>query len=130
MSTLNDLNNTILESTPSDWIVEHDGRPAVYKNDLLLTIKTVNTKESFNEPWAVKHPNPNAKQSMAEIYYGNNVIIDVHLANIDGGRALMPYPDSETHTQISNFDYKIGCILNGQEDMDNYMQRCKFTVAD
>ncbi|AFI92627.1 hypothetical protein EXT68_17680 [Pectobacterium parmentieri] len=109
-----------------DWIVSEGGLTFVYKNDMFLTFKIVLSNTSFHEPWATCHPDPNAKQAKGYFSYSGNVIHDVFLASIDGGRALLPYPDASTKSFITNSEYLMSKMFNTH--LDEYLQRSGLTV--
>ncbi len=73
---------------------------AVFKQDVNLRIvcnyEEDKLVEDFKENWATKHSNSHATSYAYRIYYGSTFIAYVVLVSIDGGRALLPLPNTET----------------------------------
>lgn len=111
---------------PDEWILNTEGNPFVYKNDMNLTFSIVYTDDPFDESWAIGHPNPHATQAKGYFSYSGNVIKDVWLASIDGGRALLPYPDMQTKSYITHSEYQMAKMFNSQ--LDEYLRRSGLTV--
>ncbi|QGP84388.1 hypothetical protein [Leclercia adecarboxylata] len=111
---------------PDDWILNNDGNPFVYKNDMNLTFKIVYSDSSFNEQWATCHPDSNATQAKGYFSYAGNIIHEVFLASIDGGRALLPYPDMTTKSFITKSEYLMSQMFNSR--LDEYLQRSGLSV--
>lgn len=109
-----------------DWLINYEGRPIVYKNDLNLSFHTKYLGDGFNEDWATKHPDPNATQVRGYFYYGNNPIMEVFLVSVDGGRAILPYPKSDTNRVITRREYNIATLINDR--LDEYLQRSNIRV--
>ena len=126
--SINDVNNILDTAKSEDWLREYDGRPAVYKEDLLLSVALEHTDDSFDEPWATNHPDSNAKHAKAKIKYGNNVVQEVFMAVVDGGRAVLPYPEGPTDLTISQRDYNVALTLNDKDILDEYLKRSSITV--
>lgn len=126
--SLQDIQNILNTLQPTDWIREYDGRPAVYQHDLLLSIALQISDTEFNEEWANRHPNPKAFQAKALVTYGGNLIKDVYMAVIDGGRAVLPYPQAVNNLVITQEEYNIASALNDQHILDEYLNRSKIQV--
>lgn len=108
-----ELIKKILNSKKEDWIPFDELGIWVFKDDLLISIQDESPapREYFYEEWATKHPDQNAYQMRFFIKYANNPIADIYAADVDGGRAIIPYPDLETKC-IDKFHNKIGEIVN------------------
>ncbi|UAY90422.1 hypothetical protein KSL88_12810 [Pectobacterium polaris] len=117
--------NIINNINPNDWILNNEGRPFVYKNDMNLTFTIENTDIPFNETWATQYPNPHATQARGYFSYSGSVIKEVWLASIDGGRAILPYPDHQTNSYITRSEYLMSQMFN--DSLDEYLQRSKLT---
>lgn len=111
---------------PDEWILNNDGKPFVYKKDMNLTFSINYTDNPFNESWATGHPDPNATQANGYFLYSGNVIKEVWLASIDGGRALLPYPDVSTKSYITRSEYQMAQMFNSR--LDEYLSRSGLTV--
>ncbi|GKW32792.1 hypothetical protein PEC730217_15720 [Pectobacterium carotovorum subsp. carotovorum] len=118
--------NIINNINPNDWILNNEGKPFVYKKDMNLTFTIEHTNTPFNEAWATQHPNPNATQAKGYFLYSGNMIKEVWLASIDGGRAILPYPDAQTKSYISRSEYLMSQMFNDR--LDEYLQRSGLTV--
>lgn len=119
--------NSILETmTKDDWIINYDGRPYVYKHDMNLTLALNHSRDSFNEEWATRHPDSHALRVQGFFLYNNAPIRELFLVSVDGGRAILPYPDTVTN-MISSVDYNIASIFNDR--LDEYLGRSRITVG-
>ena len=90
-----------------------------YVPDPKITIKwdRAEEPEPFNEEWAVKHVDKNAKYAKHYVCYEDKTVKNIDMVWVDGGRALIPAPDRTTN-HISRRSYLIGRLLNW--DLDNY----------
>lgn len=111
---------------PDDWILNNEGKPFVYKNDMNFTFTIVYSDNSFKEPWATCHPDVHATQAKGYFSYSGNAIHEVFLVSIDGGRALLPYPDAATKSFITRSEYLMSQMFNSQ--LDEYLSRSSLTV--
>jgi len=109
----------VINSEMADW-VEDDELPIMYYvPDPKITIKwdRAEEPEPFNEEWAVKHVDKNAKYAKHYVCYEDKTVKNIDMVWVDGGRALIPAPDRTTN-HISRRSYLIGRLLNW--DLDNY----------
>lgn len=109
----------VINSEMHDWDEDSELPIMYYVPDPKLTIKwdRIEEPEPFNEEWAVKYPDKNAKYAKYYVCYDDKTIKIVDMVWVDGGRALIPAPDRTTN-HISRGNYMIGRILNW--DLDNY----------
>lgn len=122
----------ILESSePSEWLYFDKYGHFTYKNDVNLRIVRSDFEENrpFNEPWATKHPDQNATRVFLTVYYGQSIIEEKMMVDIDGYRATLPIPKLTTMT-VSQADYRLALIINGSygNKLDEYLQRSDITV--
>ena len=128
--TINDLKEKILNSDRSEWIWYDELGTWVFQNDLLISIKYnySEERELFNEEWATRHLDKNAYKERYFIKYADNVVADVYAASVDGGRAVIPWPELQTNT-ITKFNNKIGEIVNtSKKEYYDYIDRCGLKV--
>lgn len=67
-----EVTRILAQSSQNDWIVDDETGAFTYKNDLALHIKRADYDDynSFNEPWAVRHPDSNACSVEYTVHYG------------------------------------------------------------
>ena len=109
----------VINSEMNDWDEDSELPIMYYVPDPKITIKWDRTEEPepFNEEWAIKHPDKNAKYARYYVCYDDKTINIVDMVSVDGGRALIPVPARMTN-HISRSNYMIGRLLNW--DLDNY----------
>lgn len=120
-------------SRPEDWIENHaaDGvTEIVYKGDVRLRfIDDLSFEEMghFNEPWATRHPNPNARRHALRLMYGSALVDTIPVVGVDGGRARLPYPNSSGGISFRAYQAaRIGS--QGNTLIDEYIQRSGLRV--
>lgn len=129
---VNDFRKAILGSDFDDWICYDDYGTWVLKSDLLISIEREDSGDldPFFEEWATKHPDPHAYRKRYLIKYAGNIIYDVNAASVDGGRAVIPWPNAETN-EIEPFANKIGEIVNNNlQEYYDYIRRCRLNVVE
>ena len=101
-----------------------------YKNDLELHIKRADYDDynSFNEPWAVRHPDSNACSVEYTVNYGSSFVDRKTLVSVDGHRATLPMPASATDLNVSSADVNFAKIVNIGDRVDEYIQRSGLTI--
>lgn len=121
----------ILEkSSQDDWIVDDETGSFTYKNDLELHIKRADYDDynSFNESWAVSHPDKNACSVEYTVKYGSSFVDRKTLVSVDGHRATLPMPASATDLTVSPADVNFAKIVNIGDRVDEYLRRSKLEV--
>jgi hypothetical protein len=88
----------------------------------------------FQEPWASRHPDPNATSYWCYLYYDSALIDRYVLVSVDGGRALIPLPRQHIGNEIypsgiTDLEFQIGKIHDYLETFDEYMERCGLTMV-
>jgi len=125
------LKEILKNSDPSDWLHFDKYSQFTYKNDVNLRIIRSDFKEntSFNEPWVTKHPDHNATRVFLTVYYGQSIIDEKMMVDVDGYRATLPIPKLTTMT-VSQADYRLALIINGSQGnrLDEYLKRSDITV--
>jgi hypothetical protein len=115
----------IMESDPQrDWTkgkAENES-DAFFKPDKDLRIEQTNKEseheDKFDEPWATTRcSSPEAYKVNIAIYYGSTKIKDIHLVEVDGFRAIVPKPISNSDLRIADkLSLKIAQILSDRCD--------------
>ena len=86
--------------------------------------------EDYHDPWANKFPDPRATGFWVDITYDRAIFERKILVSIDGGRAMIPSPDSPQTLRISKLDFVIAQLFNASEsNLNDYLQRTGITVA-
>lgn len=125
------LKNILENSEPNEWLYFDKHGHFTYKNDVNLRIVRSSSEEnrSFNEQWATNHADPNATRVYLTVYYGQSIIEEKMMVDIDGNRATLPIPKLTTMT-VSHTDYRLALIVNGSHGnkLDEYLKRSGITV--
>lgn len=86
--------------------------------------------EDYHDPWANNFPDPRATGYWVDITYDRAIFERKILVSIDGGRAMIPSPDSPQTLRISKLDFVIAQLFNASEfNLNDYLQRTGITVA-
>lgn len=80
-------------------------------------------RERFEEPWANKHPHPNATSYWCRLYYGSTLIDTYILVSVDGGRALLPLPQTAVDLIINPLIYKVAQLFDSMGTLNQYIRR-------
>lgn len=133
-----DIMNAIMSSdSEDDW-----ERVAIRWEETVYFKKNVNLRfemefnengtqyENFKEPWANKHPDPNASGYWCKLYYGATHIDSYILVSVDGGRALLPLPKSINELTINPLSYKVAQIHDSLGTLNQYMARSGLTLEN
>ena len=125
-----EVTRILAQSSQNDWIVDDDTGAFTYKNDLALHIKRADYDDynSFNEPWAVRHPDSNACSVEYTVHYGSSFVDRKTLVSVDGHRATLPMPASATDLNVSSADVNFAKIVNIGDRVDEYIQRSGLTI--
>ncbi len=101
-----------------------------YKNDLSLRIERADYDKSnnFNEDWATKHPDSQAKSVEYTVKYGSSFVARETLVSVDRGRATLPMPDVKTKKIVSSYDMNFAKIVDVGDRTDEYIERSGLTV--
>ncbi len=128
--TRDNIFRVILESDPTDdWNVSQIGnvQTSIFKHNVNLRIQVnyddvgVHAK-NFHETWATKHADKHATSYYCDIYYGDSLIEQKVVVNVDGGRAILPLPEINTN-RYTLLDYKIAKVADKSSRIDEYIKR-------
>jgi hypothetical protein len=88
--------------------------------------------KSFDEPWVKIYPDKSAFRVTYNLYYGMSFIKEELLIAVDGYRAYIPIPKSQTCLEITKDQYQFGKIINGMyvNDFDDYLGRAKISILN
>lgn len=130
------LNFIETSSSKNDWytISRSDITECFLKIDPRLRFRMKYTEdgvqnEHFIEPWANKHPDPNATGYWCDLIYNGDFLKRFTLVYVDGGRAALPLPNINT-TVISKYNYHIAKIFDASNTLDEYIQRSGLSVSE
>lgn len=109
----------ICNSEITDWNENSEMCIMHYIPDPKIVIKwdQYEDHEPFNEEWATKHPDKNAKSTHYYVCYEDKILKALDMVWVDGIRALIPVPDYATK-HINRKNYNIGRLVNW--NLDNY----------
>lgn len=125
-----ELKSKILESDPDDWMRSKPEVIYTFPADIRIQIRRIaeeGESRPFSEPWATKHPDPSATVSMWGLFFNGSLIEEFWFASVDGGRAEIPYPDLETKSHITEWQYRIAQIVDSGR-LDEYLRRSGISV--
>ncbi len=126
----------VLDSNPaSDWkVTRNDFKDvAVFTRDINLRIEHSHEasgihSNDFREGWANQFPDPYAHSLYYDIYYGMSLLDQIVLVAVDGGRAVLPLPKTQTDLQVSKFAYQVAKIFDNFNTVDEYIQKAGLTI--
>ena len=122
--------HTLCNSKTANWQIDPDNRIMTYLQERKILIKWDSFEEErpFDEAWATKFPDKNARSINYYLYYGESLIKTFQMVYVDGHRALLPMPNYETK-HIKRLDYHFSCLVNGKIDnLNEYIARAKLIV--
>ncbi|MBO8169331.1 MAG: hypothetical protein H0Z35_09140 [Thermoanaerobacteraceae bacterium] len=135
--TYDEFIEAIVESEPEDWLYDDNLGLYVFQNNIAITIKNdrENLPEEFHEAWATNFPNNRAVRERFFLCYNGSIIEEFFAAAVDGHRALIPYPISETNLRMTRKNYRIGRIINIPytnviESYDKYIRMAGIAIED
>ena len=124
----------LFSSNPKDWTYYDEKGLYCLSTDAFLQIKEIQSEEfiAVDEPWVKNYSDPSASQAVFAISYDGTEIERHRFAYVDGGRMLIPYPESCTDLRISLNLYLLGKILNypwnNCYDFDEYLRRANIVT--
>ena len=102
--TFDEISQIMASSDRSEWqtaATRPNGARQVsaYKHDVLLRVEVSYVEDgvhndNFKEEWANNFPDRSASAYYADLYYGPTYLDSYILVSVDGGRALLPLPES------------------------------------
>lgn len=131
---LSSIENMILSSNAnSDWSGLSKGMNSIrYLNkDVNIRVECSYDNEDvqnkdFKEKWANNHPDPKATGYYFNLFYSATLLKRIILVSVDGGRALLPCPNSKG--VVRKFDYKIAELFDTTHTLDEYLNRSGLSI--
>ena len=134
---LDEIFDVVKNSNPSDWNVNFNQGTeiAVFKSAPALRIETRSNSEfihnnDFYENWVNKFSDSHAVSYYYHLYYGSSRLKEFILVSVDGGRALLPLPNSQLDLGVDPLRYKIAMIFDESNTCQDYMKRAGLYVVD
>lgn len=101
---LDQIEETIVESASEDWkyVDGAGGERFVFKPDPRIAL-VIGRRESdpYSEAWATGNPDSSAFTAHVEVELSGSIIDLWYCVSVDGGRALVPYPE-RTHDKTED----------------------------
>lgn len=126
---------TVLNSdSKADWVMSQTNQKQtmayVHNPDLRFEMSHLADgiqNENYKEPWANKHPDPNATGFWCDLYFSQTLIQRFILIGVDGIRAMLP-PPTELNgcpggTAIQPLQYQVAKIHDTSGTLDEYIKR-------
>ncbi len=125
-----EVKNILAQSSLDEWSVDDETGSFTQKYDLNLHIKRADydSYNSFNEPWAVCHPDKNASSVEYTINYGSSFVDRKTMVSVEGHRATLPMPASATDFNVKSSDVKFAKIVYIADSQEEYIQRTGLKV--
>lgn len=124
----NDVENILATSKKDDWIINDTLGTFTYKEDLNLRIERSSEDREFNEEWARNFPDKNARAEDYKVFYNNSFVDEKMLVSVDGARATLPLPKSETDLTVTSANANFARIVNVGNQFDDYLKRSNFSI--
>ncbi len=83
---------------------------------------------SFNEPWAVRHPDSMRVLIQYTVHYGSSFVDKKNLGFRRWSSCNLPMPASATDLNVSSADVNFAKIVNIGDRVDEYIQRSGLTI--
>jgi hypothetical protein len=119
-----------LSNVQTDWKLISTGivSEAALKEDprLRVTIRYDERgvhEEDFREPWANGFPDPSARSYWAEVTYDRAILDRYVLVSVDGGRAMLPMPNSRVDLHVGELKYRVAELFDGAATLQQYFAR-------
>ncbi len=113
---------------PNDFDYNPMSGEILYKKDIRLVIRLDLGPESdqpFDEPWLKNFIDPRATKLPVCVSYGSSNIFNLLFITVDGGRHLIPIPESMNNLTISFFDAHLGFLVNQVSQLSDYYRALK-----
>lgn len=125
-----EVENILASSSKDDWIVNDTLGTFTYKNDLNLRIERSPEDREFNEEWAKNFPDKNARAEDYKVFYNNSFVDEKMLVSVDGSRAILPLPKSESDLTVTAANVNFARIVNVGSQFDDYLSESNFSIKD
>lgn len=113
----------LANSSKDDWISNDDLGTFTYKHDLNLHINRSADDREFNEPWAIKFPDKNARAVDYKVFYNNSFVDEKMLVSVDGARAVLSLPKSPKDLSVKKANVNFARIVDTGNQFSNYYGR-------
>jgi hypothetical protein len=126
----------LLSSQPEEFHYSDDTGRYLHTGDVNLHIvvdRSQNSDETFFEPWIKRFHDEFARRQEVYVYYGLSRVLMFNCVSVDGGRHIIPFPQSSVDLRISALQYHLGKIVNHPfrgYDFDDALSTAGFTVDD
>ena len=127
---LAEVKDILATSSKEDWIVDDESGSFTYKDDLNLHIERADfeTYRSFNEEWAISHPDPDARAVEYVVKYGSSFVEKHTLVTVDGFRATLPMPRSADDLRVDAAEANFAKIIDVGDRLEEYLGRSGIEV--
>lgn len=119
----NKVENILATSKKEDWISNDELGTFTYKKDLNLHINRSPDDREFNEPWAKKFPDKNARAVDYKVFYNNSFVDEKMLVSVDGARAVLPLPKSPEDLSVKEENINFASIVDTGNQFSDYLKR-------
>jgi hypothetical protein len=124
------LNDLILQLANADRSDFHPTSEHVrtWFPDALVQIVLEDPEQPFNEPWVKNFADPGASRMLVHIKYGGATVHTETFVSVDGGRHMLPMPESQKSLKIDKLEYLLAELFN--DDLDTAMSQAGMTRVD
>ena len=127
-----EIRNILATSTQDEWTVDDESGTFSYKADSNLQIirAPYENQTDFHEEWATSHPDKSAKKVDYVVKYRDAVVRRESLISVDGHRAELPMPKSETDLRVLENEVNFAkIVITGGDRVDEYLGRSGLHVV-
>lgn len=118
----------ILErAQPADWLQHSEQGLYTYRYDLEMRVEqqpALPDDGDYTESWACKFPGSKPRKIHYHLYYNQSLIAPFTLLEVDGGKVQLPLPHHHIKLVIDSRDYALARIVDTENRLDDYLQRC------
>lgn len=130
MMRYEELMEIICNSKSTDWLYSDFKRTYTYRNNLDIRIemrKPPELKREIRAAWANRDWATTAERGYYDIYYGVSIVESFSLALVDGYRAALPLPESDSMTVLLK-QYQLARCVDDLGTLDDYMEKAGLRV--
>lgn len=130
-----DVMGILAHSSQDEWVVDDESGTFSYKEDLNLQIirTPYEYQTDFNESWATRYPDPNARKVDYEVKYRDSVVARKTMISVDGHRAELPLTKAPNDLTVTKSDVNFARITatgGNAERLESYLKRSEITIVE
>ena len=130
--TYEQLLHILQRAHPSDWLHQDKLGIYIYRYDVDIRVERqppLPDDEDYTESWACQFTDSKPKKIHYHLYYNQSLIEPFTLVEVDNGKAQVPLPHHHIKLVIGIKDYALARIVDTQNSLDDYLQKCGIKIV-